>query len=64
MSVEATLEALYGGSLNYSLVLGGKLFHVSTALLLNTFLRVFNLKLRLDSLYGCTLVLASVLTAQ
>ena len=42
--VKATLEGVYT-------TLFGKLFHVSTTLLLNTFLRIFNLGLCLNSFY-------------
>ena len=48
MSVKATLEAVHGGA---STTLSCKLFHVSTTLLLITFLRILNLDLRLNSLY-------------
>ena len=45
MSVKSTLEAVHGGA---STALSRKLFQVSTTLLLNIFLRTFNLDLRLN----------------
>ena len=42
--------------------LSGRLFHVSTTLLLNSCLLIYNLDPRLNSLYWCPLVLASVMT--
>ena len=40
MSIKATLEVVHGGCHNYT---AGKLFQMSTTLLLNTFLQIFNL---------------------
>ena len=44
-----------------STTLSGKLFQVSTTLLLNTFLRIFNIDLHLNKLYLQPLVLVSVM---